>query len=130
MERYKVITLVDITRSQPSRNETDRLKLGQQSNFNSLMQTIGLRANVVDFVDPVYKKGTLPDPFDGKAAYWTFEFTVEQDNVFGTQDNPTLLLDQDLHGVPAVDQLNNTIDMKVSVFDTKSSNMNTFVKKL
>lgn len=130
MERYKVITLVDITRSQPSRNETDRLKLGQQSNFNSILQTIGLRANVIQFTDPNYKKGSLPEPFEGKAAYWTFEFTVEQDNVFSDENNSVGLLLQDLHGVPAVDQLNNTVDMKVSIFDTKTDHMNTFIEKL
>ncbi len=33
MARYTIITLVDITRTQPTRSETDKIKLGQQSNF-------------------------------------------------------------------------------------------------
>ena len=46
MPRYKIITLVDITRTNPDRSERDQLKVSQQANFNSLIQAIGLRSNV------------------------------------------------------------------------------------
>jgi len=52
MARYQVITLVDITRTHASRYETDKIKLGQQANFNALQQAIGLRSNFVFIADP------------------------------------------------------------------------------
>jgi hypothetical protein len=44
MARYKITTLVDITRTNPSRAETDVLKIAQQANFNSLIQAEDLCA--------------------------------------------------------------------------------------
>ena len=69
MPRYQITTLVDITRTDPTRSETDKLKLAQQANFNSLLQAIGLRSNVAWVKDPVMKTGRLPDPLDGAAAH-------------------------------------------------------------
>lgn len=127
MARYRITTLVDITRSNPMRGETDKLKLGQQANFNSLIQAIGLRANVEWLEDPKYYLGALPDPFDGKAAYWTWEFYVERDDVFMTEDNPVLLLINDLHGVPVVDNLTNTAEIRPAAFQTKNGHTNTHI---
>jgi hypothetical protein len=53
MPRYQIVTLVDITRTNPTRSETDQHLLAQQANFNTLLQSIGLRSNVEWAVDPV-----------------------------------------------------------------------------
>jgi hypothetical protein len=70
MARYRIVTLIDITRSQPAREETDQTLLGQQANFNSLLQAIGLRSNVTWLRDPKKHTGRLPDPASGKATHW------------------------------------------------------------
>jgi hypothetical protein len=57
MSTYKIVTVVDITRTQPSRIETDKLKLAQQANFNSLCQAIGLRSNFGYQLDPKQETG-------------------------------------------------------------------------
>ena len=88
MQTYQVISLVDITRSRPDRSCTDQIKLGQQANFNSLIQAIGIRSNIDWQIDPVMHSGRLPEPFDGKANYWTWTFTVERDYVFEKNNNP------------------------------------------
>jgi hypothetical protein len=131
MARYQIITLVDITRSNPDRSELDKTKLGQQANFNSLLQAIGLRANVTWEQDPEMKDGRLPHPRTGKANHWIFEFDTERELLFYKDDNnPTGLLVDDLHGVPIIDQLNNSIDIHPSIFATKGENTNTWIYEL
>jgi hypothetical protein len=131
MARYQIITLVDITRSNSDRSELDKTKLGQQANFNSLLQAIGLRANITWEQDPEMKDGRLPHPRTGKANHWIFEFDTERELLFYKDDNdPTGLLVDDLHGVPIIDQLNNSIDIHPSIFATKGENTNTWIYEL
>lgn len=127
MARYKLITLIDITRTNSGRSETDNVKLGQQANFNSLVQAIGLRSNVSWEWDPKMETGSLPRPFDGKANHWIWEFDAERDEVFLKDGNPVALLVDDLHGVPIIPELKNTADIHPAAFQTKGSNVNTYV---
>jgi hypothetical protein len=129
MERYKIITLVDITRTNAPRNESDRLKVGQQANFNSILQAIGLRSNMTWDKDPEMHTGRLPDEIEGKANHWVWEFTVERDFVFlKNNDDPVGLLIDDLHGVPIVIDLNNNVEISPAAIQTKGNNINTWVK--
>lgn len=130
MPRYKIVTLVDITRSDPARYETDRIKLGQQANFNSLIQAIGLRSNVTWDVDPKRHSGSLPLPLVGKANHWTWEFNVEQEDVFLKDGDSVGLLTEDLHNVPVVDQLNNSVDLYPAAFQTKGESANIWVTQI
>lgn len=129
MERYKIITLVDITKSNASRSETNKLKIGQQANFNTLLQTIGLRSNIEWQVDPKMEKGRIPHQ-DGKANHWIWEFETERDQVFKKDDSAVGLLVDDIHGVPVIDQLNNTVDLNPSTFLSKGDNQNIWIYKL
>jgi hypothetical protein len=128
MARYKITTLIDITRTNPSRAETNSLKLQQQANFNSLIQAIGLRTNPEWRIDPKMRTGQLPEPFEGKAAYWTWEFDSERDDVFLKDEDPVGLLISDLHGVPVIPDLTNTADITPAAFQTINGNTNTYVE--
>jgi hypothetical protein len=130
MERYQITTMVDITRTRPTRSDTDHLRQSQQANFNSLTQAINLRAMIIDDIDPVRETGRLPDPWTGKAAHWIYEFTVEREDVFWDDGDPVSLLKQDLDGVPIIPQLNNTADFTVPVFKTTGDKINTIIQKL
>ncbi len=127
MARYRIITLVDITRSQPNRSETDLVKIGQQSNFNSLVQAINLRSNVEWKSDPKKHTGSLPDGIDGKAVHWIWDFDCERDEVFLKDNNPVGLLEEDLHGVPIIALLENSVDLDPAAFQTRNGNQNTWL---
>ena len=130
MQRFKVISLVDITRSQPNKVETDRVRLAQQANFNTLLQTIGLRANMEWNIDPKRRDGRLPDPIDGAATHWEWEFSVERDFLFQKDTDPVGLLLDDLHGVPVIPDLDNSVDIDPSVFQTQGPRQNIWVQLL
>lgn len=127
MARYQIITLVDITRTNPHRSETDKKKISQQANFNSLLQAIGLRSNVSWVTDPKMNTGALPADIDGKANHWIWTFDVEREDVFLEGNDPVALLVNDLHGVPIIDDLDNSIEITPAAFQTKGKNQNTWL---
>ena len=128
MQRYRITTLVDITRSQASRIETDKIKIGQQSNFNTFIQSIGLRANIEWNQDPVKHAGQLPDPLEGKATHWIWEVDVESQDVFLKDGDPVGHLRDDLHGVPVVNNLENSVDLYPAAIQLKGHSQNTWVE--
>lgn len=130
MPRYQIITLVDITRTSPSRSETDKLKLAQQANFNSLLQAIGLRANVSWITDPVMQTGRLPNPLDGAAAHWQWIFDVERDEVFLKDSDPVGLLKDDLNGIPIIGNLLNSVDLDPACFFSYGDKTNIWVEEI
>lgn len=78
------------------RNEEDWHRArNQQRNWETLQQLISLRAQVFDLATPVQTNNI-----------WTFEFTVEQDELFTIDDDPVGLLKQDCTGVPMLKNLN------------------------
>jgi len=124
--RYQIITLVDITRSNANRSETDKLKVGQQANFNTLIQTIGMRSNVEWSQDPQRHDGLIPNQ-DGKAVHWIWQFDVERDAIFLKVNDPVGHLVDDLNNVPIVPDLTNSADLYPAAFQTQGSNINTWI---
>jgi hypothetical protein len=129
MARYQIITLVDVTRSNPSRSDLDRVRQGQQANFNSLVQSTSLRANITWKKDPAMNNGRIPDQ-DGKALHWIWEFETERDEVFQKGSDPVGLLVDDLNGVPIVDGLNNTIVFDPPAFISSGELQNIWISEI
>jgi len=127
MPQYSVVSLVDITRTNPVRSELDTRLLSQQANFNSLVQAIGLRANVEWTHDPAKHTGALPHPFNGKGTYWLWTFSVEQEDIFSDSQGPTGLLTADLHNVPVIAGLDETVDLDPAAFSTQGNHMNIWI---
>jgi hypothetical protein len=130
MARYTITTLVDITRTNASRYETDKTKLGQQANFNALQQAIGLRSNFSFVSNPSQHSGQLPGDLKGKATYWTWNFDTERDNVFLKDQDPVGLLIDDINGVPIINQLNNSVDIIPAAFISKGDRANIWIHEL
>jgi hypothetical protein len=131
MPTYRLITLVDITNSYATRAETDVVKRGQQSNFHTLIQTIGLRSNLEWTNDPIRQTGTVPLQLgSGKAAWWDWTFIVEREAVFADGNSAVGLLMLDLHGVPVVANLTETADLNPAAFLVSGSKKNTCVEDI
>ena len=127
MQTYEIITLVDITRSNASRSETDPILRGQQANFNTLIQSIGMRSNVTWKQDPVSKDQLLPIEGRGKIKHWIWQFECERDDVFNDGKDPVGLLIDDLNGVPIIELLTEVYDLTPPAFLTKGERPNTWV---
>lgn len=121
MPRYKIKTTVDITRSNPSREDTNSVRNGQQLNFNTLLQGIGMRANVEWDNDP------QPVEYqDTKEWFWEFE--AEQVDVFATKDDPVGLIKQDLQGIPVIRNLTETATLEKPIFIMSGDDQNIWIK--
>ena len=129
MPRYQIVTLVDITRTMPSRSETDHKKIAQQANFNSLVQAIGMRSNVTWDRDPIAEMGRVSDQ-DFKAMHWRWEFFVEREQVFLKDQDAVGLLKTDLDGVPVIVGLNDSADINPACFFSQGDKINIWIHEI
>lgn len=128
MKRFLVHTLVDITETKIYRHQdTEPLAKSQQQNFITILQTIGLRVNPSYSLSPTVEETDLDQwhfgsAYSGQHRVWTFEFSIEYEGGF-TDDmgNEAGLLVKDLHFVPIINNLTETINIRLPVFDTVSS---------
>jgi hypothetical protein len=128
MKRFIVHTLVDITETRVYRHQdTNPLAKSQQQNFLTLLQTIGLRVNPAYTQSPICEETSLKQhsfgsDYTGNHNLWTFEFTIEYEDGFtDEQGNEAGLLIRDLHFVPIITDLEETINIRLPVFDTTST---------
>jgi hypothetical protein len=122
---YHLTTLIDITRTDERRNDKFLMR-SQQSNFDSLIQGIGLRANVFWNIDPIKDEGKIPYS-DGKATFWSWTFMAEQQDVFLKGEDPVGLLLDDLNHIPVITGLEDTANFKKDAFITRGELTNTWV---
>jgi hypothetical protein len=128
MQRIKIQTLIDITCSSAKRpGQGDQLEVNQYRNYTTFLQAVGLRANITfeDSPNVEIKKlngRKFGSEYDGQEhAIWTFEFTPDRDDVYSDEDDVLALLKEDLHNVPVIKKLKETINTDKSVFDLKSA---------
>jgi hypothetical protein len=128
MQRFKVYTLFDITETRQNRKEPGReFAWQQQQNFIMLLQTIGMRTNPLYDEAPTVKEDNLKNyqfgsAFKGTHKVWSWEFYIEYDGGFtDTAGNPTGLLVDDLHFVPMIVGLDETVDVKLAMLNSNSS---------
>lgn len=122
--KFKLTTLVDITETN-IRKGPDKIAIGQQSNYDALIQVIGLRSNP-EPVKIVRQTGAITDigfgtSFKGKQNYWEFVFEVPDAST--TIDN----LKNDFHLVPFVTGLTETAKINISVFNTQDDSLTNVV---
>lgn len=128
MKRFLLHTLVDITETKIYRHqETEPMAKSQQQNFIIMLQTIGLRVNPMYSRSPDIEEADLKDyvfgsAYTGRHRIWSFEFNIEYEGGL-TDDtgNEAGLLIKDLHFVPVIVDLTETINIRLPVFDTTSS---------
>lgn len=128
MARYRIITLVDITKSNPDRSDPNRIRQGQQSNYNTLLQTVTLRTNVESMFDPRVENSALPSNIGGKAKHWIWEFETDRESVFQKGIDPLGLLIDDIHGVPIIPDLTNIAVISPAVFQASGNDQNIWIE--
>lgn len=128
MQRIKIQTLVDITCTKAKRpGQGDVTELNQYRNYTTLLQAIGLRTNINFDYEPQVTTETIRGKQFGSAyknqehRVWTFEFTTDRDDVYyGGEGDNLFLLKEDLHNVPVIKNLQESINITNNVFDVKS----------
>ena len=125
---YKLYTLVDITHTGQYRNEPGKeVARWQEQNFNSVLQTIGLRANVGFRAnpEPLNISGKLIGlEMDNIVKVWRFDFYTDQDDVFDVGDNKVGVLEELFDSVPYIAGLTELMEQRWAVFVTQGPNRN------
>lgn len=134
----QIKTLVDITRTGITRpSQGTQLEIDQNRNFTTLLQCAELRSIVsfdaVPTVDKVDLKGLgFGSNYRGKHAVWTFNFSPDRQGVYtDSNGNTVAFLINDMHSVPIIKNLTETINIGTAVFELKDGRTrNTIIKAL
>ena len=132
--RYKLYTLVDITHTDQYRatpgKETLRWK---EQNFNTVLQTIGLRATITYYSKPDATEvcgRVVGFDTDDIIRVWRFDFETDRDDLFKLDDDHIGLLKEDFNLVPYIQGLDELMEQKYAVFvSTGPGNNIVFHKK-
>jgi len=117
---YKLYTLVDITNTKQYQNSAEnRQARSQQQNFDTVIQTIGMRANLeynkspsVEICHP--KKYGLEGK--GLSNVWVFEWFTEREFLFLDGDDHVGFLKQLFNLVPYIPNLTETVPQDTAIF--------------
>ena len=104
--------------------ESLRLARNQNNNFNTMIQMLQIRGNIVWEEDPVRFAHDLSmtkfgQYYEGHNKSWHFTFYTEQTDVFGNANNPTEQLIEDFNLVPVLTECKNTAHFPIQTFITK-----------
>ena len=131
---YKLYTTVDIThtgqyRAEPGK-EADRWR---EQNFQTILQTLGIRANVSYVNSPeMLNIGGRIAGFDTDEVIrvWRFDFRTERDFLYEKDNDPVKYLKDDFHLVPYISGLSELMEQQYAVFNTSMPGNNiSFFKK-
>lgn len=139
MEHIEIKTLIDITK--PSKinrpGQGTDLEQNQYKNWITLQQCLGLRS-IIEFKNEPFSetidvKGLgFGTKFKGEHRVWTFRFWPDRQSSYDNEEGNNIgLLENDLHQVPIIKNLNETINTQTAVFDLKDTQYrNLLVRKV
>lgn len=137
MQLIEIKTLVDITNTRVSRpNQGTQLEMDQNRNFTTLKQCAELRSIISYDFSPEMQVVDVKDlgfgsKYKGKQAVWTFRFSPDRSGAYAKGDNDIGCLLEDVHGVPVVEKLTETINIEKAIFELIDSvSKNTIIKAI
>ena len=124
MEKIEIKSLIDITKPNVHRpGQGSTLEQNQYKNWTTFQQCIGLRSIIsyddIPTVEEIDVKGMgFGSKFKGKHRVWTFTFYPDRSAAYVDENgNPIGILLNDLHQVPVIEKLTETINTTKAVFD-------------
>jgi hypothetical protein len=131
---YKLYTLVDITHTGQHRIAPGKEHLRwKEQNFQTVLQTLGIRANVTYTNSPISTevKGSLVGfNTDDIIRVWRFDFNTDRDDLYGKDENPVGFLIDDFTLVPYINGLDEAMIQQYAVFNPEDPGKNiVFFKK-
>ena len=132
---YKLYTTVDITNTGQYRHELGKeADRWREQNFQTVLQTLGMRANVSYTKPPqsIEISGhILGFNTNNIIRVWQFDFNTERENFFNKDSNPVGNLIEDFDGIPYIAGLDESMEQNYDVFVTEGPSRNIiFAEKL
>jgi len=119
---YALHTTIDITHTGQHRFEPGKeIAHKKEQNFQSVLQTIGMRANIT-FIQPPRMMQIAGNILGFNTSeiinVWSFEFFTERDDLFQYNNDPVGYLIEDFDAVPYIPGLNESVEQNYPVFVT------------
>lgn len=129
--QYTLLTLVDMTRTGDTHG--GGVTRDQQRNWETVLQTISLRAQPLDIQGPIVLEGPLDslefgEFYQGEHRVWIMNFSVEHDDVWLENDDPVGGLERDFAQVPIIAGLTETARFMLPIFHPYGSIKNIYFK--
>ena len=120
--QYYLYTTVDITNTGQYRSESGKEAVRwKEQNFQTLLQTLGIRANIESYTKPVLKEiaGTVVGFKTSSIIHvWYFEFSTEREFLYESENDPVGYLKEDFNMVPYISGLDESMEQNYDVFVT------------
>ena len=124
MHNYIAYTLVDITESNVIRSKhNNSTKYYQQQNFNTLVQSVGLRSQPIEpavtclMTQDIAEYG-FGKRYQGLHTVWRMDFSIEHSKVFNFNNNEFYYLENDIDGIAIITGLEETVELNTRCFET------------
>jgi len=125
---YKLYTLVDITRTGQYKSQAGQeAERWKEQNFNTVLQTLGIRANVNFITGPStteVRGRVVGFDTDKIIRVWRFDFFTDRNDLYKKDDNSIGLLLEDFHLVPYISGLGEQMEQQLTVFNTADPGKN------
>ena len=123
--KFRIQTLIDITETRARRQSEDKFAYKQEANFQTVLQTIGMRVNIEYENSPTFEEVSIgkmlfDDKYKGKQMLWTFDFDIEYEDALTLE-----MLEGDFDLIPIITGLNETIELNKALFKTTGKDVNT-----
>ena len=116
--KLSLLTLIDITETGEHRGP-NKLEVGQQANYNTVIQALGLRINPIPLKLTVQEKTITTlgfgTKYKGKNRCWQLDFDLD----YGEYSQE--MFEEDFDFVPVVTNLTETVSLNTAAFITKNS---------
>ena len=125
MQIVQIKTLIDITKNKNLRHgQGTALEVDQYRNFITLLQCTELRSIVSYNSNPTLETDDIKglgfgSNYSGRQNIWTFTIQTDRDDVYLDGNNPIGKLLEDIHAVPVIKSLTETINIDKAIFDCK-----------
>lgn len=137
LQFYTGYTLVDITATKVTRYQQEQEReRNQQRNWETVLQTIGLRTQPLLINGPVCTETNLNEGWEfgeyyqGRHQVWAWTFAVEHTDVFLLDTNPMGALIQDFEQIPIIQGLDETARFMLPIFYPHGAIKNIYFKNL
>jgi hypothetical protein len=129
---YRLYTTVDITHTGQYRATTDNdAERWKEQNFQTVLQTLGIRANVSFSANPklISIAGNIFGFNTSKIIHvWQFDFNTEQAGFYDLAGDPIGYLIEDFDAVPYIAGLDESMEQNYAVFVTSGPARNIIFK--
>ncbi len=133
LHSFTLITLVDITKTGVLHADNDDVSRNQQRNWETVLQTIGLRAQPLEITSPNTREIDLRgmefgEMYRGLQRVWAMSFAVEHADVWLENRDPVAGLCRDFDQVPILTGLTETARFMLPIFYSSGAIKNIYFK--